>query len=342
MPKENRAAIVTLYRTGKGASSIARVLKMSERTVRYTITRFNEHGGLLDRPRSGRPRTACTATNRSIIKKRIERNPRRSMRQMARTLDISERSVRRIVKDLGCHPYKLIKGHALTEEMKTKRLQNSRRLLRCITRGRYRSILFTDEKIFTMELAHNHQNDRQLLSKGSPSAARGVSVTRSHFPASIMVWGGISATGKTPLVFVEKGAKINAQIYQESILKKVVQPWAHKHYGDRTWTFQQDWAPAHAAMSTIVLCDELFPQVWKKDSWPSNSPDLNPMDYAVWSILERKVCACRHSTIASLKTALTKAWGEISVEQLSAIVENFPKRLKACISEGGGHFEFKM
>ena len=25
--------------------------------------------------------------------------------------------------------------------------------------------------------------------------------------------------------------------------------------------------------------------------WPPNSPDLNPLDYAIWSILEEKACA---------------------------------------------------
>ena len=89
----------------------------------------------------------------------------------------------------------------------------------------------------------------------------------------------------------------------------------------------------------MALCKELFPDVWDKGIWPSNSPDLNPLDYSVWSILERKACATRHTTVDSLKRALEKAWRKIMVKQLTGIVENFPKRLKACISAKGGHFE---
>ena len=35
----------------------------------------------------------------------------------------------------------------------------------------------------------------------------------------------------------------------------------------------------------------------------------------------------------------TKAWDEIPVETLAKTVDNFPKRLKACVEAEGGHFE---
>jgi hypothetical protein len=46
-----------------------------------------------------------------------------------------------------------------------------------------------------------------------------------------------------------------------------------------------------------------------------------------------------HKTVESLKRALIKAWNEISVETLAKIVDDFPKRLKACVEAEGGHFE---
>ena len=73
--------------------------------------------------------------------------------------------------------------------------------------------------------------------------------------------------------------------------------------------------------------------------WPPNSPDLNPLDYSIWSILEAKACAKPYKAIESLKRALIKAWNEITLEQLASIIDNFPKRLKACVEAKGGHFE---
>uniref|UniRef100_A0A914CZQ5 DDE-1 domain-containing protein n=1 Tax=Acrobeloides nanus TaxID=290746 RepID=A0A914CZQ5_9BILA len=70
--------------------------------------------------------------------------------------------------------------------------------------------------------------------------------------------------------------------------------------------------------------------------WP---PDLNPLDYSVWSILEEKACAKPHPNVESLKRGLKKAWNKITLETLIKIVDNFPKRLKACMDAKGGHFE---
>lgn len=167
-------------------------------------------------------------------------------------------------------------------------------------------------------------------------------IQRRHFPKSVMVWAGISKTGKTPLVFVEQGVKINAQIYQEEILRKIVLPWFQKHFQNRQWTFQQDWAPAHSAGSTMEFCNQNFPKTWGKELWPSNSPDLNPMDYAIWGILEKKACSKSHSSIEQLKKSLTRAWAEIPTRTLLTTVKNFRKRLEACVAAEGGHFEQKL
>uniref|UniRef100_A0A914D588 Uncharacterized protein n=1 Tax=Acrobeloides nanus TaxID=290746 RepID=A0A914D588_9BILA len=40
-----------------------------------------------------------------------------------------------------------------------------------------------------------------------------------------------------------------------------------------------------------------------------------------------------------LKKALKKAWKEINLETLIKTVDEFPKRLEACIAANGGYFE---
>ena len=77
----------------------------------------------------------------------------------------------------------------------------------------------------------------------------------------------------------------------------------------------------------------------QEDEWLPNSPELNPLDYAIWSILEEKACAKPHKDVESLKPALFKIWDKITVEMLEKIVDNFPKRLKACVEAKAGHFE---
>uniref|UniRef100_A0A914DD10 Uncharacterized protein n=1 Tax=Acrobeloides nanus TaxID=290746 RepID=A0A914DD10_9BILA len=40
-----------------------------------------------------------------------------------------------------------------------------------------------------------------------------------------------------------------------------------------------------------------------------------------------------------LKKALKKAWKEINLETLIKTIDDFPKRLEACIAANGGYFE---
>ncbi|XP_033231744.1 uncharacterized protein LOC117182748 [Belonocnema kinseyi] len=179
---------------------------------------------------------------------------------MGKEFKCSEASIRRIVNnDLNCYPYKLQEGHLLTDKIKASRLQRCKKLLRLAAAERHRNVLFSDEKVLTIERAHNHQNERKLLPKGSLRSKQERTVSKSHFPASVFVWGGICATRKIPLVFVEKGVKIDQKYYQDNILKVVVNPWTRAHFGENLWTFQQDWAPAHGAKATMQLYERLFP-----------------------------------------------------------------------------------
>ena len=55
--------------------------------------------------------------------------------------------------------------------------------------------------------------------------------------------------------------------------------------------FQQDGAPAHTSKTTQEYLDGATPDFIRKDEWPPQSPDCNPMDYAVWDSSSQKVYA---------------------------------------------------
>ena len=107
-----------------------------------------------------------------------------------------------------------------------------------------------------------------------------------------MIWASISARGKTPLVFVDQKTKIDRYVYMD-LLRENLFPRAEDVFGDEEWTFQQDGAPAHKAIETQDFLRDNVITVdphWRNPTgeWPPNSPDLNPLDYSVWSILEKK------------------------------------------------------
>ena len=73
----------------------------------------------------------------------------------------------------------------------------------------------------------------------------------------------------------------------------------------KEFVFQQD--SAHTAKKTVNLLRVSGVLFWDKDLWPSNSPDLSPLDYYFWWWIEAKACARPHNTVTALKEDIKKA-----------------------------------
>ena len=67
-------------------------------------------------------------------------------------------------------------------------------------------------------------------------------------------------------------------------------PWATKHFQGRYWVYQQDTAPAHKAKATQNWLRSHVPDIISPLEWAASSPDLNPMEFSIWSILESSLC----------------------------------------------------
>ena len=83
-------------------------------------------------------------------------------------MQIRDRSMRRIVeKQHRLRSHKLSKGQLLTEPMKEKRLQKTRKMLRLIANNRHRAVSFIDEKSSLSSAIKIDRTTPQLLPKGS-------------------------------------------------------------------------------------------------------------------------------------------------------------------------------
>ncbi|KAI6647058.1 hypothetical protein LOD99_8895 [Oopsacas minuta] len=110
-------------------------------------------------------------------------------------------------------------------------------------------------------------------------------------------------------------------------------------FSGESFLFQQDGAPAHTSKATQAWLKENIPDFIPKDECPPYSPDLNPMDYSIWLILEIKACAKAHTNVESLKVSLRREWVKIPQETLRAAVEAFSRTLKAVIEKRRGYIE---
>ncbi|QQP54502.1 Putative DD37D maT transposase, partial [Caligus rogercresseyi] len=266
---EKREAIVKLYQKEHSCRAIVEALKpmkVSKSNVSYTIQRFKETNSFADRPKSGRPRSVRTKKLVEATRIKIHRNNKRSIRKMALEVGVNREVMRKIVReDLGVKPYHLQKRQLLSDATVDKRLERSK-VLRNWLKSRTRiSIIWTDEKVFTLQAAFNSQNDRILAKDIRQVPVKDKTVFKRQKPASVMVWAGVTTCGrKTPLIFIPEGVKINQKVYLDMMSMQVL-PWIKKQEWEDSYCFQQDGAPSHTAKLVQDWCHRSFEHFWSKD-----------------------------------------------------------------------------
>ena len=113
-------------------------------------------------------------------------------------------------------------------------------------------------------------------------------VACSKHPAGAMFLGAVASTGETsPPIWFPEGFRLGANGYIE-VLRDTLIPWMRQvaeNRGNVPWIFQQDSAPAHRAKKAFLKEEGV--NFWPPEKWPPNSPDLNSLDYVIWSMVQQ-------------------------------------------------------
>lgn len=285
-------------------------------------------------------RTLCIKTTQFIqqIQAIVDENPSKSIRALARDLKVSEGLVRRVVhEDLRYKSYVMRRGQFMSAQTREQRTIRGKRLLNKLKHPEAPNMLwfFSDEKNFDQDQKINRRNDRWLCSEPTEVPR----VMHTKFPATVMVLGVVSNEGHVmPPHFFSQGLRVNAAAYIE-VLESVVKPWIDSVCGNRPYIFQQDSAPSHKAMATQDWMAENFHDHITPNLWPPSSPDLNPLDYYVWGVVEREINKHPHNTISSLKDAITTTMANMNKEHLIRACSRFRPRIEEVIAANGDFIE---
>ena len=131
--------------------------------------------------------------------------------------------------------------------------------------------------------------------------------SNGKFAEKVMVWLAVCSEGVAPLVLFEKGT-LDHHRYIKEVLPVALR-YGNSKFGNN-WTFQQDNGTPHTHQETQDWCSQHFPSFIDKDTWPANSPDLNPLDYCIWDEFAQAInwdkVTSKSSLIAELKRGVKK------------------------------------
>ena len=338
-----RAQAAILRSSGVSVRETAKILQKSKSWV----AKWSSSQEFYDKPRSGRPTVLDRTAKKIIEKAKYKRG--NSTRKISKQLKNkgqpgSAATVWRYMSRKGWKPLRRKKLPLLSKNQRKARLVFARKY-RKFRADEWENFLFSNE---CPKYLFHLPNPKIDIVWGSQESQVPPSY-QVKGSAKWMVWGGMTGHGLTSLHFIPQGQTVTAECYITKILEKEVKPLFSRRStteepvkrklftNKSSATFIQDGAPAHTAKATQQWCKKNLPNFMKKDEWPANSPDLNPIEN-LWSIIDE--AAYRDpipKTMGGLKSRLRQAWRNIPLASLRELARSMPQRLKNVIQNNGGH-----
>ncbi len=230
LSEAKKGEVMGLLVASKSMSEAARLSKVSRVSVWHISKAFKEHNGNLSRKKGqGRKKTVVTKELVDKVRKRAERKPYQSVSSLARSMEMSRTSMRRVVEAAGLRSMSPKVQHEIFPRQEERRLERAMKLLAWRKKNK-KIVVWSDEKLFYAETHVNKQNNRVLVPL--VCADHTIHIFRkAKFPAKVMVFLAVGSDGAVmPPILFPANVTINSKVYQEYILIKVVK-WMSEKYG---------------------------------------------------------------------------------------------------------------
>ncbi|KAK3530781.1 hypothetical protein QTP70_001580 [Hemibagrus guttatus] len=323
-----------IYQSGKGYKAISKALGLPRTTVRAIIYKWQKHGPVENLPRNDWPTKITPRVQRQLIQE-VTKDPTTTSKELQSSLasvkvSVHDSTLRKRLGKNGLHGRVPRRKPLLSKKNIKARLSFARKHLDD-PQDFWENTLWTDET--KIELFGRSVSHYVWRKSNTAFQKKNIIPTVKYGGGSVMVWGGFAASGPGRLAVIN--GIMNSAVYQK-ILKENVRPSVCDLKLKRTWVLQQDNDPKHTSKSTS---EWLKKNKMKTLEWPSQSPDLNPIEILRHD-LKKVVHARKPSNVAELQQFCKDEWAKIPPQRCNRLIASYGKHLIAVVAAKGGQTSY--
>lgn len=332
---DQKEIIIKLKKKKKSIRDIAKTLDIAKSTVQNVWSKFVKFGSVKNHPRSGRPKCTSVVDDRKMVTS-VKKNAKSSASKIASDLTkagvkVSSQTVRNRLRTSGYRGCTARRKPLISAKNRRARLEFAKKYVSESVEF-WENVLWTDETKINFFQSDGKQ--KVWRKKNTAHNPRCTTPSVKYGGGGVMAWACMAASGTGSMVFIDEitddhSSIMNSTVYI-NILRANISTNARKLIGRRFW-LQQDNDPKHKSKATT---DFLKQQKWKILEWPSQSPDLNPIEH-MFHILKTKMADTCPANKAELKRVTIDAWNSINESTCKTLVHSMQRRLTAVIANKG-------
>ncbi|KAI6649996.1 hypothetical protein LOD99_6360 [Oopsacas minuta] len=299
------------------SKEIAQIAHVSLSTVYYVKAKLAKGIDISHQKGAGRP---CSLRNRikQSISQQIRQKPYLSLRTLASRapIPVSYQTVRRALVDSKYSKKYPTKVPMLSETNRLYRIQWAKKFK--YPKKQWAKTVFADEMSIWLS--------RGRMKMWTKSDQKRFVPTTKHTP-KINVWAAFSSIGTFPLCIftTNMDSSLFIDILQGHLLTQ-----AEVFHGN-DWQLVMDNDPKHTATKVKNWLSTMLPKVLP---WPSQSPDLNPIEN-LFAWVKQELTKQGPKTISELKKMLEITWSRLDSNFLEPYWSSMPRRCQMVIDSRG-------
>lgn len=326
-------AIIRLHKRGFSIRDIKCGLRVGSDRIRNAIRYYDEHNEIPQPKKKGRPTkesdnillmiSMLTINDRTMTCLQISQKIYEDV-----LLNISPTTVFRYKKKLRFE-YKppKIRQFLNPQQIYNRVLFSHSMLASSID---FTKLVFSDESRFCI------LNDGQFKWFRKGEIQENVFQDKTKFTAGIMVFGVIGQDYKSKLVISQNS--IDDVQYRKNIKESGMCEDLDARYGKGGFIFVQDGASSHTSHNTALHLKKICSYL---KVWPSNSPDLNPIEH-LWGAMKRILKTMKINSKAELIQKVLEIWDAFPMDSINSLVTSFHGRLRTVFAENGSSISDKL